>query len=278
MAYQEEKQVRLRRQISRQAISLAMEGRWQESIDINKGLVESFPNDVDAYNRLGKAYMELGEYAQAKEAYGHAIQLDQYNAIAKKNLDRLAHLGDTKGKSKVSPAGSAGKAEPHIFIEEIGKAAVISLYQIAPASTLIKMMAGDKVNLKPQESNLAVENVHGEILGLVPAKHALRLIKLMAGGNQYTTAIVSSGEKAVSVIIRETYQSPGQVGQISFPSRRREEVQPYVSDRIFSKDIEDEEGLGEASAFAPAGEESEMSDDAPDEPDEEKEKTWEQEA
>ena len=54
-----------------------------------KAIIENFPNDVDAHNRLGKAYMEMGEYAKAKEAYEKALQLDQYNTIAKKNLQRL---------------------------------------------------------------------------------------------------------------------------------------------------------------------------------------------
>ena len=94
MSYQEDKQGKLRRQTSKQAIALAMEGRWQESVDINKGIIESFPNDADAHNRLGKAYMELGDYAKAKEAYEKALKLDQYNTIAKKNLQRLTHLED----------------------------------------------------------------------------------------------------------------------------------------------------------------------------------------
>ena len=33
MSYQEDKQGKLRRQTSKQAITLAMEGRWQESVD-----------------------------------------------------------------------------------------------------------------------------------------------------------------------------------------------------------------------------------------------------
>lgn len=68
MSYQEEKQVRLRRQGSKHAIALAMQGRWREAVAVNKSLIESFSRDVDAYNRLGKAHMEMGEYPQAREA------------------------------------------------------------------------------------------------------------------------------------------------------------------------------------------------------------------
>ena len=100
MTYQEEKQVRLRRQGSRQAIALAMQGRWREAVAANKSVIESFPNDVEAYNRLGKAYMELGEYAQAREAYSWAVELDSYNVIARKNLQRLSHLEEAVAGSE----------------------------------------------------------------------------------------------------------------------------------------------------------------------------------
>ena len=96
MAYQEEEQVRLRRQRSKQAIALAMQGRWREAIAANQEIIGSFPNDFDAYNRLGRAYMELGEYAPAKEAYSQALELDPYNVIAQKNLRRLSYLEGVK--------------------------------------------------------------------------------------------------------------------------------------------------------------------------------------
>jgi tetratricopeptide (TPR) repeat protein len=270
MSYQEDQKGKIKRQTSKQAITLAMEGRWQEAIVANHGILESFPNDVDAHNRLGKAFMELGDYSKAKESYSKALQLDQYNTIARKNLQRLEHLGD---EAPPSPDGNTEKAEPHIFIEEIGKAAVLNLYQIAPSEKLVKMMAGDKVVLKPQDISLAVENIRGEYLGLVPSKQGQRLIKLMNGGNKYTAAIVTSNEKGISVIIRETYQDPGQIDQVSFPGRRIEEIQPYVSDRVFRSEYEEEEELGEAAAFE---EGAESSEEATEEVEEDKE--WEQES
>ena len=119
MTYQEEEQVSLKRWGSKQAIALAMQGRWKEAVAANKSLVESFPNDVEAYNRLGRAFMELGEYSQAKEAYNRAMELDPYNTIAKKNLSRLSQLRE----GKAAPEGASHRVEPRNFIEETGKAA-----------------------------------------------------------------------------------------------------------------------------------------------------------
>ncbi len=269
MAYQEEKQVRIRRQIAKQAIATAMQSNWQESIALNKQIIGNFPNDVEAYNRLGKAYLELGQFKESKEAYTHALQLDQYNLIARKNLQRLARLG----KGTIDLKGTAHKAEPHLFIEETGKAAVVNLYQLAPPTTLVKMVAGDKVFLKIKNSSLAVENAQEEELGLVPAKYAQRLVKLMKGGNRYTAAVVSAADNSLPVIIREIFKDPKQVGKVSFPSRRLDELPAYVGEQILRRELEEEEELVEAEGFV----EEEVEPVIPEEA-EEKDKSWEQEA
>ena len=127
MAFQHEEEVtKLRRQSSKQAIALAMEGRWREAVTANRSFIESFPDDVDAYNRLGRAHMELGEYALAREAYEKALKVDPYNTIASKNLNRLSHLKETDAKS----GASLDRVEPQQFIEEVAKAGVVNLRRL----------------------------------------------------------------------------------------------------------------------------------------------------
>jgi len=244
MTYQEEEQARLRRQRSKHAIALAMQGRWREAVAANKDIIGSFPNDVDAYNRLGRAYIELGDYSQAKEAYGRALELDPYNVIAQKNLRRLSYLGE----AVVGAEADSDKVEPQHFIEDTGKAGVVDLYHLAPQEILARMVAGDRVYLKIDESGLTVENGRGEYLGQVEPKHGQRLIKLMEGGNRYTAAVVSSAEDRVTVIIREVYQDPSQAGQLSFPSKGVEGLRPFLSDKMIRRELEYIEALAEESA------------------------------
>ena len=231
-----------------------MQGRWREAVAANQSLIESFPNDVDAYNRLGRAYMELGEYSRAREAYSRAIELDPYNTIAEKNLRRLSHLGEVT----VGSEDDSGKVEPQDFIEEIGKAGVVNLYHLAPPEILARMVAGDRVYLKADGSNLIVENGRGEYLGQAGLRHAQRLIKLMEGGNKYTAVIVSSTEAMVTVIIREVYQDPGQTGQLSFPTRGVGGIQPYIGDRMLRRGLEYEEELVEEPGYTIVSEEGEV--------------------
>ncbi len=256
MSYQEEEQVSLRRRGSKRAIALAMQGRWREAIAANKSLIESFPNDVDAYNRLGRACMELGEYSQAKEAYSRAVELDPYNTIAKKNLHRLSRLGE----GVVGLGNAFHKVEPQHFIEETGKAGVVNLYRLASQETLAKMVAGDRVYLKVDGSSLIVQDGRGEHLGQVEPKYGQRLIKLMKGGNKYTATVISSTEETLTIIIREVYQDPSQAGQLSFSSKGFERIRPYVGDRIFRRDLEKEqEVVGGPGYIIVGGDEVELS-------------------
>ena len=264
MSYQEAEQVGLKRRRSKQAIALAMEGRWREAIAINKEIIESFPNDVEAYNRLGKAYMELGEYSEARDAYKQAVELDSYNAVAIKNLRRLSKLGEVVVSSK----GDSDKAGPEHFIEEVGKAGVVNLYRLGPPQTLAGVVTGDRVYLKIDVPNLIVENGRGEYVGQVESKHGQRLARLMEGGNKYTAAIVSSAEDKMTVIIREVYQHPSQAGRPSFPARGVEGLRAYISDRILRRELEQEEESVEEPGFTIiGGEEVEVLAAEPDEVD-----------
>jgi len=236
---EEESQLRLRRQRTKQAIALAMQGRWREAIAANQEIIDSFPNDVEACNRLGRAYMELGIYSEAKEAYGRTLGIDPYNTIAKKNLQRLSHLGE----AVVGSEEDSQHTEPQLFIEEVGKSGVVELRHLAPQEVLARMVAGDKVNLKIDSANLIAENSRGEYLGQVDPRHGQRLIRLMEGGNRYTAAIVSSAEDRVTVIIREVYQDASQAGQLSFPLKGLRAFRPYVGEKAVRGEMDYEEAF-----------------------------------
>ncbi len=90
MTYQQrEEQSKLGQRQSEEAVELAMRGCWEEAAVVNQGIIESTPGDVSAYNRLGKALFEMGEFHRAMEAYGNSLKLEPTNAIAIKNLARL---------------------------------------------------------------------------------------------------------------------------------------------------------------------------------------------
>src|SRR4030042_5579997 len=140
--------VRIQR-YAKEAIALAKPGRCQEAVTINKAILELSPEDVDAYNRLGRALMKMGEYDKAKEAYSHALELDPYNNIARKNLARLSHLAKFPAAPK-----DEHEVSLDIFIEEAGKAGVVSLICLASEEVVDRMAPGDRVSLAVEGGRL----------------------------------------------------------------------------------------------------------------------------
>ncbi|OGO43796.1 MAG: hypothetical protein A2137_03570 [Chloroflexi bacterium RBG_16_58_8] len=236
MTNADEKLLRTRQQRSKEAIDLAMQARWQEAVNLNQEIVRDFPDDVDAFNRLGRASLELGQYQQARKAYESAAKLDPYNAIAGRNLRRLNDIKETG-----TPEVEAVKVEPQQFIEEIGKAGVVTLEELAPKENRARVVAGDRVHLKLNGSVLTLEDSRGEYIGRVDVKHALRLVRLMLGGNQYSATVVRSTADTVKVMIREAYQDPSQAGKLSFPPKGMDEFRPYAGDKRLKLEGEDEE-------------------------------------
>jgi tetratricopeptide (TPR) repeat protein len=241
MPDREEDKARLRRKASQEAISLAMQSRWQEAVTVNQSILELFPTDIDAYNRLGRAFMELGEFAKAKEAYSRGLELDPNNAIAQKNLQRLSLLPASKVKVKEERREVA----PDLFIGEMGKAGVVNLQNLAPGEVLARMAAGNQVDLKVRGQQLIIENEQGEYLGLVEPPHGFRLARLIEGGNKYTAAIVNIDNNTARVIIREVFQHPNQIGRPSFPVKAVEGFQPHVKDTLLRHEAVEEEALEE---------------------------------
>jgi tetratricopeptide (TPR) repeat protein len=230
-------EARIRRRRAKEAIALAMQGRWEEAVITNRSIIEVFPNDIDALNRLGKALTELGQYSQAGETYSRAMEIDPKNSIASRNLQRLSILNG----APALPAQGRQRVIPQLFIEETGKAGVVSLEQPAPREVLAEMAAGETVYLRLRGHGLIIESKHGEYLGRVQPRIGVRLAKLMDGGNHYTAAIASLVDSEVKVIITEVFQHPDQAGRPSFPAKGNDGFRSYVKDSILKYDLGEEE-------------------------------------
>ncbi|HUS82430.1 MAG TPA: tetratricopeptide repeat protein [Dehalococcoidia bacterium] len=229
----------MRRQRAEQAIQLALESRWKEAAALNRSLISMFPSDVDAYNRLGKASMEMGKYDDARMAYQRALELEPLNTIARKNLERL----EVRVKAAAAAQGEGTrKMDPSLFIADTGKTGMAPLRAVAPEA-LGRLTAGDTVELRPQDNTLAVVTPNGEYVGRLEPKLGLRLLRLMDGGNRYVAAVASLSEQRV--MIREIYQHPSQQGRPSFPATGGQPVRPYVKDRLVRRGLEDEEAAPE---------------------------------
>jgi len=246
-----EEKVKLKKYWVEQAINLAMQGRWAEAVTANQNIIALFPADAEAWNRLGKAYTELGQYEDAREAYARAVQIDPSNSIAQKNLQKLSFLLQASHgkprKERIPPReGETDRIEPYFFVEETGKTGVTNLVNPAPLDVLAKLTAGDPLRLRVNGYTLVVESPRGERLGEVESKLGQRIIGFMKAGNKYSAAVAALDNNTVRVIIRETYQHPSMAGRVSFPSKGEASgFRAYIKESVLRYDLEEEEEAGE---------------------------------
>jgi tetratricopeptide (TPR) repeat protein len=254
---EEEEKARLRQRLSKEAIDLALQGSWEEAEAINRDIIEKFPSDVEAYNRLGRALTELRDFDGAKEAYLKALELAPENAIAKKNLARLTSLSESMATLSSNPhKTSTSKAQTRrvaldLFITEVGKAGVVNLHNVASVDVLAKMGFGDQVHLEARGQHLIVTNEGGEYLGEVEPRQGLRLIKLMRGGNRYDVATLNVEEDKVQVLIKEVYQHPSQVGRPSFLVKATAHLRTRIKESLLRRGIitDESEAMPEPEYF-----------------------------
>ena len=243
-----------RRDLAKRAIDLAMKSRWAEAVNTNRAILAEFPNDVGAYNRMGKALAEAGRVVEARAAFSRVLDLSPHNTIAKKNLDRLGKLVDGE------PGPSANASEPRrVFIEESGKSGVTALINLGRTADLVKEAPGHPVALRVEGSSLKAYGIMDRYLGKVEPRLGSRLIRLMRGGNRYEAAVKSVGERELAIMIREVFQHPSQIGAVSFPSR--DSAQGGDRDGLIGMTSGNATGKGEFGRYAAASFKDWSSDD-----------------
>ena len=248
---------KFKRAKANEAIALATQGRWQDAVMVNREILDAFPDDVEALNRLGKALSETGRYSEARKALERNLEIAPTNGIAKRNLERMAGMED----APMLPA--ARRVTPQVFLEESGKSITTALMGLSPSTVLGQVHNGDVVHLEVDGATVAVLNRTGQSLGRLDPKLAGRLIKLQSGGNTYVAAVASVTHEGISVVIRETYQSAKMSGVVSFPSTGSG-VPAYVPDMAMHLDEEMEfDGM---PPWTPLPDDGPGADDAGDDP------------
>jgi hypothetical protein len=247
-----------RSQYADEAVQLAIAGKWDEAVKLNKFIIESFGADEETQNRLGKALSELGKLKDAKAAYEVALKLNPMNSIAKRNAARINALLHQKEGLKVGGT----RVDLNLFVEEMGKTVITTLEPGPGADICSKVAAGDVAELKVDGDGVAAETSRGVKLGLLEAKLARRLIKFIRGGNRYQAGVMSCDGNTVRLIVRETYQDPRFAGKPSFPMRRKREVEfrPYTKESLLAREVEvfaEDEEEETLVAGAPAGDDVE---------------------
>ena len=214
--------------LAQAAIAAALTSQWQEAVKINGKILTLNKGDVEALNRLARAWGCLGQIQKAQNIYKKVLALDPYNIIALKNMEKLAKSNGSPHETNNSQTHSNGSPLPdqaqdltlaQVFLDEPGKTKLVSLLNLAPPSTLAAINCGDRLNLVTKNHAITVTSPNGIYLGAFPDDLAHRLLTFISGGNEYEAFVKSSTTKNLIIMIRETVRSAKFGNQPSFASK-----------------------------------------------------------
>jgi len=218
--------LRVRRQMTDQAVKLAIKGTWEDAANLNRDMLALLGEQPDCYNRLGKAMSELGKLEEARAAYARSLELDPSNTIAKRNLDKLATMS--------ALGSSPSQIDTRMFVEDTGKSTTAVLQAVDP-DILSQLDAGDVIEMVVSGNAVNVQTLDGGYIGMVDPRLGLRLARLIGAGNRYSAALITA-DGDVRIMIRESYQHPSQAGKVSFPRTASSGVRGYTRRGLLRED------------------------------------------
>jgi hypothetical protein len=191
--------------LAARAVKAALSQQWAEATTLNQEILDEDEQNVEAANRLARAYQEQGQVDLAKQTYQKVLSIDAYNAIAQKNLAKLEQ-GGTQASKTVSR---------EVFLEEPGKTRTTKLVE-PQKKRLENLASGEKLNLEARHGRLAVITSHGGgLVGYVDDELSSHLLNLMHLGNTYSAHLITASG-IPQVFLREVSQSEAASKFVSF--------------------------------------------------------------
>ena len=189
--------------LKNKAIDEAVNGNYEQAINLNLEILSQDENDVDSLMQLAHAYWQTGSLALAKKYYRKAMYIEPNNSLAKK---RLALLNALNGKQ--TQANSLNRAKVKVvaitdLIEEPGKTKIIKLSNIGKPEHLSLLKIGEQVFLKLRKRRLEIRDIDNNFVGCLPDDISKRLINFIEAKGVYETNIFSIDKNEVKVFIKE---------------------------------------------------------------------------
>ena len=240
-----------RRQLGEEARKAAFAGNWEDAVTLNLQILERFQRDAEAFNRLGRAYIALGNLDEAKDAYTKSLRADPANLIARRNLQRLEILRGQGRQPAAEVTRPGAMPRTTAFLEEVGKTWVDELVNPGELSILADVSPGEELLLSEEDGRLVVRRAKGDRLGEVEPKTGRRVLDLMASGNRYEIYALGLSGHTLRTILREIHRDPSVATTVSFP--RQITSRAYLRDRdllrqrdeadffLFDEDDEDDD-------------------------------------
>lgn len=217
-------------QLHDQANNAAIAGNFTEAIRLNEEIIVLAPEDVDAYLRLGFAFLQKKELENSKKAYKQALKLEPINQIARNNLDKIKILEKGPNAHLLDHSDQDMSLNPNLFLNVLGKTKEITLVNIGQADVLATLKIGQYVELKVKKRRVEVRDNKGEYVGALPDDISKRLIFFLDAGSTFIVYIKAASKNSVDIFIKEEKKGAKVKGYTSFPKNIQDDLKDMGSD------------------------------------------------
>jgi tetratricopeptide (TPR) repeat protein len=216
---------------SQAAINFALSGSWKEAVKVNLQIISQDPEDVDALNRLARAYSELGKISEASSITKKVLKIDPVNPIARKCTEKW------KSASKIE-VHLSNPSSTETFLEEPGKTKLVTLLNLGDSKVFANLDPGEEVRLFSHTHKVSINTLDGKYIGRLPDDLAARLRNFIKAGNKYQVLMKSVDPKEITVFIRELEKGPKAPDISSFPTEKIDYVS-FTPPELVHKDTPD---------------------------------------
>lgn len=185
--------------LAQKSIDFALCCKWKEAIKTNLEILRNEPENIDALNRLAKAYFEDGEVNKATQTSRKVLKIDPINNIATNSIAKFKQKNTNKDNSKKITNSSRNGAT---FIEEPGKTKITTLINLGPESIYTCLSAGDEVCLVTHAHKVSVNTLSNKYIGKLTDDLSARMRILIKAGKKFHIFIKSINKTQVKIFIK----------------------------------------------------------------------------
>lgn len=198
-------------ELSKLAIKAAYNQNWNEAVEVNSQIINQDERNLDAYLRLGLAYLQLQDYNKAKKAYTKVLELDPINKIA---LDKMKLVKEKKTEDFIVPDNDSLLKEPGNSIEA-------NLEILTKGITSDKFKFDENLILKINGKTISVhrDDEKQSLINYLPDQIVKGILKAQNIKATITVKFIGGKDKKIKVIIT--------CNESVFPSEKQD-VKPYI--------------------------------------------------
>ncbi len=194
------------------AIDAAINSNWDEAIKINQEIIKKDKNNLEAYLRLGFAYLQKNNIKKAKSIYQKAKKIQPDNHLIIENLEKIKIL-----ESKKINFNQSANLNPYLFLDIPGKTKSVALVNLGQKAILASLSIGQEVNLLIKKRRIEIRTKNKEYIGCLPDDLSKRLIIFIKAGSRFSCIIKEASLKEVIVFLKEEKKGKKVARYASFP-------------------------------------------------------------